>query len=76
LLLACALALGSSTAQCTEATRFEKEIRPLLKTSCVSCHNPQKKWGGLDLARFEKDTDVGMGEEVWAEVTARYVLKD
>jgi hypothetical protein len=76
LLLACALVLTSSTAQCAEASHFEKEIRPLLKTYCVSCHNPQKKRGDLDLARFEKDSDVGMGEEVWAEVAARVLAHE
>jgi hypothetical protein len=74
--MACAVVLTSSTTACGEDSRFEKEIRPLLKTYCVSCHNPQKKRGGLDLARFNKDADVVMGEEVWAEVAARVLAHE
>jgi hypothetical protein len=59
-----------------ESDSFEKEVRPLLKTYCVSCHNPEKKRGGLDLARFVKTADVSMGEEVWSEVAARVLAHE
>ncbi len=70
-LLACALVLTSSPGAWGDDGPFEKEIRPLLQTYCVSCHNAQKKRGGLDLARFQKGTDVAMAGEVWADVVAR-----
>ena len=47
-----------------------------MKSYCVSCHNPQKKRGGLDLARFEKTTDVGTAEEVWSEVAAHVLAHE
>ncbi|HZV03449.1 MAG TPA: DUF1592 domain-containing protein [Gemmataceae bacterium] len=75
-LLVCALVLDGFAAAHGADSQFEKEIRPLLKTYCLSCHNPQKKRGDLDLARFEKETDIGMGEEVWAEVAARVLAHE
>jgi hypothetical protein len=75
-LLAGALVLTSYTVARGEDSRFEKDIHPLLKTYCVSCHNGQKKRGGLDLARFEKNADVGMGAEVWGEVAARVLAHE
>jgi hypothetical protein len=68
--------LLSGTAAWGEDSQFDKEIRPLLTTYCVSCHNAQKKRGNLNLARFEKSADVGMGAEVWAEVAARVLAHE
>lgn len=75
-LLACALVLTCCTASLGADAQFEKEIRPLLTKYCVGCHNPQKKRGDLDLARFEKDADVGKDAEVWAEVAARVLAHE
>jgi hypothetical protein len=75
-LLACAFVLPFPTAAQGADDRFEKEIHPFLKTYCVSCHNPQKKRGDLDLARFQKDADVGSDDEVWAEVAARVLAHE
>jgi mono/diheme cytochrome c family protein len=35
------------------STRYQGEIRPLLQTYCVDCHNPTKRKGGLDLSTLE-----------------------
>jgi len=75
-LLTCAVVLISCTTAQGADSKFEKEIRPLLKKYCVSCHNPEKKKGDLDLARFEKEADVSTGEEVWAEVAARVLAHE
>ena len=75
-LLSCALVLSFSTAAPGEEGRFEKEIRPLLNKYCVGCHNSEKKKGDLNLARFEKESDVGMSGEVWAEVAARVLAHE
>lgn len=75
-LLVCALVLMFAPAAHGADDRFEKEIHPLLQTYCVNCHNPQKKRGDLDLARFEKNSDVGMAGEVWAEVAARVLAHE
>jgi hypothetical protein len=32
------------------ASRFDKEIAPIFRQHCVSCHGPQRKRGGLDLS--------------------------
>lgn len=36
-----------------DALVFEHMINPILQNKCVSCHNPQKKKGGLDLSSKE-----------------------
>jgi hypothetical protein len=32
---------------------FKKDIAPVLETSCVKCHNPEKKKGKLDMTTKE-----------------------
>ncbi len=32
---------------------FKKDIAPVLETSCVKCHNPEKKKGKLDMSTKE-----------------------
>jgi hypothetical protein len=46
-----ALAL-SSCAMAQRAPLFKDEILPVLEKSCVSCHSPDRKIGGLDLSTF------------------------
>jgi uncharacterized protein DUF1592/uncharacterized protein DUF1588/uncharacterized protein DUF1587/uncharacterized protein DUF1595/uncharacterized protein DUF1585/cytochrome c len=75
-LLSCALVLIFSSTAHSADSKFEKEIRPLLKKYCVSCHNGEKKKGDLDLACFEKEADVSKGEDVWAEVAARVLAHE
>ena len=31
---------------------FEKDVMPIFKTSCLSCHKPDKKKGKLDLSTY------------------------
>lgn len=49
------LAAGGWTAVGQERSLFEDRIAPLLERSCVSCHNAEKKEGGLAL-----DTRAGL----------------
>lgn len=39
-------------AQDKKAVSFEKDVMPILKASCVSCHKPDKKKGKLDLSTY------------------------
>jgi hypothetical protein len=75
-LLTCAVMLAFSTGAQGADGQFAKEARPFLNKFCVGCHNAEKKRGDLDLARFEKDADVGMAGEVWAEVSARVLAHE
>jgi hypothetical protein len=75
-LLTCALVLIFCSTAHSADSKFEKEIRPLLKKYCVSCHNAEKKKGDLDLACFEKEADVSKGEDVWSEVAARVLAHE
>ncbi len=44
------LFVGSLLAQ--RAPLFKDEVLPVLEKSCVKCHSPQNKMGGLDLSTF------------------------
>ena len=46
------LALEGS-AQDQKAVSFEKDVMPILKTSCISCHKPDKKKGKLDMSTYD-----------------------
>ncbi len=60
--LAIALALP-----CTAAD-YEREIRPLLKEYCLSCHSAEKHKGDLDLERFTSFDEVKKHPKVWQSV--------
>lgn len=49
-------------AQDKKAVSFEKDVMPILKASCLSCHKADKKKGKLDMstyATFMKGGDQG-----------------
>lgn len=53
LVLAAAVAFaGAVRAQDAEKLTYDDHIRPLLENKCFSCHNPDKKKGGLDLSSY------------------------
>lgn len=54
-LLLAATGLTGLTARAQEATvklTYDDHIRPLLENKCFSCHNPDKKKGGLDMTSY------------------------
>jgi mono/diheme cytochrome c family protein len=42
----------SLSAQDKKPVSFEKDIVPIFKTSCLSCHKPDKKKGKLDMSTY------------------------
>jgi hypothetical protein len=50
---------------------FTKDVRPLLKTYCFECHNPNKRKGGLDLQMIEKDRAALDLVDLWDQVGQR-----
>jgi Protein of unknown function (DUF1592)/Protein of unknown function (DUF1588)/Protein of unknown function (DUF1587)/Protein of unknown function (DUF1595)/Protein of unknown function (DUF1585)/Planctomycete cytochrome C len=52
------------------ATKFETALKPLLKASCVSCHNPADLEGDLDLEKFlmATATDALKQRKIWETV--------
>ena len=42
----------SAPAQDKKPVSFEKDVMPILKASCVSCHKPDKKKGKLDMSTY------------------------
>ncbi|MBM3826374.1 MAG: hypothetical protein FJ410_06625 [Verrucomicrobia bacterium] len=61
--LVCA-ALLSVCAQAQDKLTYDDHIRPLLENKCFSCHNPDKKKGGLELTSYAGLVDGGSGGAV------------
>ncbi|MGA0133641.1 MAG: c-type cytochrome domain-containing protein, partial [Opitutales bacterium] len=61
--LVCA-ALLSVCAQAQEKLTYDDHVRPLLENKCFSCHNPDKKKGGLELTSYAGLVDGGSGGAV------------
>jgi mono/diheme cytochrome c family protein len=52
LMLSLALSV-SAPAQDKKPVSFEKDVQPIIKASCLSCHKPDKKKGKLDMSTYE-----------------------
>jgi WD40 repeat protein len=64
LILAAGLVATTASAQETEKLTYDDHIRPLLENKCFSCHNPDKKKGGLELTSYSGLMNGGSGGAV------------
>jgi WD40 repeat protein/archaellum component FlaC len=64
LILAAGLVATASSAQDAEKLTYDDHIRPLLENKCFSCHNPDKKKGGLELTSYAGLMNGGSGGAV------------
>jgi len=64
LILAAGLVATASFAQENEKLTYDDHIRPLLENKCFSCHNPDKKKGGLELTSYAGLMNGGSGGAV------------
>jgi hypothetical protein len=64
LILAAGLVAVASPAQDAEKLTYDDHIRPLLENKCFSCHNPDKKKGGLELTSYAGLMSGGSGGAV------------
>ena len=64
LILAAGLVATTASAQETEKLTYDDHIRPLLENKCFSCHNPDKKKGGLELTSYAGLMNGGSGGAV------------
>jgi hypothetical protein len=55
---------------------FEKDIRPLLTTYCISCHDAEKKKGNLDLGAFADEKLVLRQPKAWRRVLKQLERRD
>jgi hypothetical protein len=72
------IGLASLSAQSlgADAPSFEKDVRPLVTTYCIECHNPEKKKGDLDLTQFQT-SDAALKEEVvWEGIAEKIRAHD
>ncbi len=47
---------------------FTKDVKPLLETYCITCHNPEKKKADLDLTIFKDDAAASRATKLWRGV--------
>ena len=64
LILAAGLVSSVSWAQENEKLTYDDHIRPLLENKCFSCHNPDKKKGGLEMTSYSGLMNGGSGGAV------------
>jgi len=64
LILAAGLVSVAAPAQENEKLTYDDHIRPLLENKCFSCHNPDKKKGGLELTSYAGLMNGGSGGAV------------
>ena len=64
LVLAAGLVSTASWAQENEKLTYDDHIRPLLENKCFSCHNPDKKKGGLEMTSYSGLMNGGSGGAV------------
>lgn len=64
LILAAGLVSAVSWAQENEKLTYDDHIRPLLENKCFSCHNPDKKKGGLEMTSYSGLMNGGSGGAV------------
>lgn len=63
------LVCGTSTcvpAADPPAPTFERDVAPIFREKCCSCHNPDRKRGGLDLSGYQQTLAGGSSGEVIA----------
>src|SRR5215472_14535429 len=53
ILTTCILLPRSSASFAADKTTYEDHLLPILRNECTSCHNPDKKKGGLDLSSYQ-----------------------
>ena len=64
LILAAGLVATAASAQEAQKLTYDDHIRPLLENKCFSCHNPDKKKGGLEMTSYSGLMNGGSGGAV------------
>lgn len=72
------LTFGASLHAADQKVDFNKDIKPLLEKSCIECHGPEKKKGGLRLhtkaEAFKEDYVIVAGKPDESEFYKRVIL--
>gem|GEM_PF-1067515 len=66
LAVAALLAAVSRVALADDAPGYEPNVRPILQARCLSCHNPEKRKGGLDMTTYQSLLAGGSGGKIVA----------
>ena len=57
----------SAGAQEKKPVSYQKDIQPIFKESCVSCHKPDKKKGKLDMSTYADLKKGGKKGQPWKD---------
>ena len=63
-LLACAITAIYLPANAAEKITYDDHVRPIFADRCLSCHNPDKEKGGLDLTTYSSLLQGGSSGEI------------
>ena len=61
------MGLGLTASAQEKAVSFEKDIVPIFKASCISCHKPDKKKGKLDMSTYADLKKGGKKGQPWKD---------
>src|SRR6186713_2953651 len=50
---------------------FEDEVRPILRQSCLACHNEEKTEGDLNLKLLDNPDSIASNREEWEKILRR-----
>lgn len=50
------------------AASFERDVLPVLRKNCISCHSGQSPRAGLDLSQFKTSQSVAAAPAVWERI--------
>lgn len=60
------LAFAATSSRADDITSFETNVKPILQTRCLNCHNPDKRKGGLDMTTYRGLLTGGSGGKIVA----------
>src|SRR5947209_966534 len=62
---------SDATAAAALAERYQHQVKPLLATYCVGCHDLEKHKGDLDLGVYAADAEALRARRLWKAVAAK-----
>ncbi|MBN77578.1 MAG: hypothetical protein CMO36_05130, partial [Verrucomicrobiaceae bacterium] len=64
LILLISISASFDTLAQEDKINYEEHVRPILADRCLSCHNPDKAKGGLDLSTYSATMQGGSSGEI------------
>ena len=68
--------LSSRAAAAIAPTGYANDIKPLLQSNCISCHNEKKQKGGINFAAISDDLAVLRSRKTWTKAADQLKSSD